>query len=745
MDKYFFHDKNISKVQTYLERSIGVNNPSLRPKIKQFVVKNMNQVYKKYGNKKPNNISNKEFLQMLNKKSAKESIDMYNKMKEQRQQNIQISELKRDRERETFGDREMMVPRRPQYTGMNKSNTPRTSEFDGFHQSSSTSSFAPLNNFNNVAPGNDMYISATGDIGYNMPPIENNDRNRQNPGNMFSNNKGGNAMELEQRMKELSMAYDRRPMPNQQNGPNQHNQQMMDYSPDFNSFSSLDQQFQPNYPQQYNPNYSQPMQNQQMQYNPNYLPPPQQNQQMQYNPNYLPPPQQNQQMQYNPNYPQQPNNQMQYNPNYSQQQHQQYQPSQQPQQSSYQPQMTEEDVNKQFERMLQERSNFNQQPSLSPPSSNQPFNPLNSPNLQYNMNYDNHGNLDINNVLQMQRQHLNFNGEVGRDISSIANTMDSKQLGEYIENLKKKIINEELVFPELNSDILSNLSIEELNELSSRLKKFITEPLTQLPPISPVNESTNQSSKSKKNKKQKEVIYNIVDDVSDKRMVKPIVEIPKLESTSLEIDPSDITDPSNYNNYLIEFTDDIKNLYSVELQSVTFPNKMYNVDLCSLLVVINDKEQTVKIPDGLYNIDKILALLNNSNIGLKFKYSNRRIIISSIDGSNFALIYNKNTVLNYLGFTNNKYVNKNTYKADKEPLIPLVNKISCFIENISDQPIGIINLEDIDNIQIEKFKLYVELDKISEFLIKFKNYNSDTLYNFKNNGHKLTLLITCKK
>jgi len=114
--------------------------------------------------------------------------------------------------------------------------------------------------------------------------------------------------------------------------------------------------------------------------------------------------------------------------------------------------------------------------------------------------------------------------------------------------------------------------------------------------------------------------------------------------------------------------------------------------------------------------------LNNSNIGLKFKYSNRRIIVNSIDGSIFALIHNKLSLLNYLGFTGeNKYVSKNTYKADKEPLVPVATKINCFIDNISDEPLATINFQDINNIQIEKYKLHVNIDKISEFLIKFKN------------------------
>ena len=137
----------------------------------------------------------------------------------------------------------------------------------------------------------------------------------------------------------------------------------------------------------------------------------------------------------------------------------------------------------------------------------------------------------------------------------------------------------------------------------------------------------------------------------------------------------------------------------------------------------------------------MIILLNKLDIGLKFKYSTRRIIVNSGNGNVFALTNYKQSILQYLGFTNSKYEGKNTYKAEKEPLLPLEHKIYLYITNVSEIiPLATLNIMSIDELEIDTKPIKIDMPKLNELFIKFKASNTqDVLYNFMDNSHKLII------
>src|SRR5438046_3133367 len=118
MDKYFFSEKNDIRQCDTLKRILNIkDNYKSKRKYKKVLVQNMQNVYTKYGKKKPTNVKATEFLDLLNKKSIKECVKICeeNKKKKKQYNTNQIGDLQRDREQEVFGRRDVQVARRPQY------------------------------------------------------------------------------------------------------------------------------------------------------------------------------------------------------------------------------------------------------------------------------------------------------------------------------------------------------------------------------------------------------------------------------------------------------------------------------------------------------------------------------------------------------------------------------------------------------------------------------------------------------
>ena len=114
------------------------------------------------------------------------------------------------------------------------------------------------------------------------------------------------------------------------------------------------------------------------------------------------------------------------------------------------------------------------------------------------------------------------------------------------------------------------------------------------------------------------------------------------------------------------------------------------------------------------------------------------------------MVTDQNTIINLLGFKQEKYLGKNAYKSDEKHSITTINKIYLFINGVGDvddeKPFATIDLTKQPNeiCPIEKSFDDHPITQLSDFIIKFKldddPYNN-TLYDFNNKPHELSFKI----
>ncbi len=198
MDKFFFSSKNVNRQSNNLGKILNINeSPESMNKCRKFLMQQMKTTFKKYGKKRPAGMSTHKFVDLLNKKSIRECVKIMNekgKNRDSRKYNPrQISQYERDRNTEVYGQRDIHLPKRPQYTSMNKENN--NSAMPGFSDGAGMAGFAP------IASGHGEFITADGRMGDKFQIGSGGDNS------MFSNNKKDM---LEQRMLERQREYDPR-------------------------------------------------------------------------------------------------------------------------------------------------------------------------------------------------------------------------------------------------------------------------------------------------------------------------------------------------------------------------------------------------------------------------------------------------------------------------------------------------------------------------------------------------------
>jgi len=208
MDKFFFRDKNVAKQVDTLVRQLNIkNNPETKQKCKRLLVKEMQEVYKKYKSRKPEDMKPDKFLDLLNKKSISNCCQIINSRRSSKKPSPdRIHDLERQRDEDIHGRRQNIVERRPRVPNMRQTN--RGQQENGMFSSmpdAGAAGFAP------IPRGNGGFISATGEMGNEMF-FGNLNEQMNNGGRSTSQN------ELERRMMERQSEYEGRP--NQMNGMN---------------------------------------------------------------------------------------------------------------------------------------------------------------------------------------------------------------------------------------------------------------------------------------------------------------------------------------------------------------------------------------------------------------------------------------------------------------------------------------------------------------------------------------------
>lgn len=117
MDKYF-NDKNINNQVNILMNSLGIkDNNETRNKCKTLIIDRLKIMFNKYKNKKPDNLSQKEFYDKINKKSLEYCIK-YCEEQIAKKKNINNN----DRETDIYGKRPIVYQQRGKFTSLSDNN-----------------------------------------------------------------------------------------------------------------------------------------------------------------------------------------------------------------------------------------------------------------------------------------------------------------------------------------------------------------------------------------------------------------------------------------------------------------------------------------------------------------------------------------------------------------------------------------------------------------------------------------------
>jgi hypothetical protein len=757
MDKFFFSDRNVNTQCSNLENILNIrDNDTAKQKCKKFLVQNMKDVYKKYGSKRPENISPKDFMDLLNKKSIKECVKLCEQKKQQKSQKPnQISQYKRQREEEIYGDRNNHLDRRPQY-----SMPPRNSSKSepNYHKNSEllnmplySDANTGISGFASINPNEQgEFINANGEMSNNFFRNETNNKN---------NRRGGDELESEMYKRIAECGY------NNKNGGFQNNfaknnQMENNLENNFGDHfmgSGIGSSLQPQQPQQ-----SQSQSQLQYQYNPNIGFRNDKPEEINFaldgtdtrrytgrsNNNAK-----NQMYDTDPNNDQNNNQPWQMNNNqpWNNQQNpmDDNQPSWPPQmghQINYTNRLNDNEIKMGMEGMQSDRRNFDQIIKNQNYTKNKPNFGM-SPNMNYN-----NSNMNMQQMLMMQKMYEtnnnylncerreNTNGvREGVSQYNMINSFDNDQLNEYMNNLKKTILNKIETFPDINYQIIQNLNSKQINDLinkiSSNIVNINTNDEKQL-----VNTLFNIPDKIKSSTNYDDILNNT--NKNDK-MVSATKK--NISYHTITINSRDYAEPEFYSDYLVKLQNQMKNITCFELISVRLFPEFDNIknNKC-LRCKIDGTERVIHIDRSFCSIEYVIHFLkeNIGHINIDID-QNKYITISVSTNCAFELNNDRNSILKLLGFVDDYYYGSRSYKSEQPHKIEYIDKVYLYIDNVEDEkPFAIINTQKGFVLPVKKsFDDPVTLD---DFAIQFKIDNhpdSKNYYDFKGYPHELVFKI----
>ena len=201
--------------------------------------------------------------------------------------------------------------------------------------------------------------------------------------------------------------------------------------------------------------------------------------------------------------------------------------------------------------------------------------------------------------------------------------------------------------------------------------------------------------------------------------------------------------------YDYQFTP-VSNIISIKLVSYSLPDARYNITNFKLKYQLDknseNEEKEIVIPDGYYDINTLLNVLND-NDDIEFSVgTNQKIKISIKIPNNddpSALIVNKNLKLlinktsNQLGFINQKNEFVLNLEAEKMYDLRLPTKVYMYILNLQkESPFGILNFNGTSKCELT-FNNPISLSNLN---ILFVTENNDN-YNFNDLNYNLSFQI----
>ena len=221
------------------------------------------------------------------------------------------------------------------------------------------------------------------------------------------------------------------------------------------------------------------------------------------------------------------------------------------------------------------------------------------------------------------------------------------------------------------------------------------------------------------------------------------------EDKIIEIHSNKVVDSECFNDYMINFENKIKfrdiNLNAIQLPKNTKENIIEGKNN-RLKIVIDNKEHIIELEENYYNRNEICYYINeafeNNSINIKCGLIEDNFIFKSQE--RFNMINEQDSILPYLGFNKNSYINRNEYKSTN--ILKLGDNIFYLvIENISREPLFLINN---DNDEIKKLIELNENYEVDHLIIKFYRTRNQIIKNdleykfFFEKEHKIVLNFT---
>jgi hypothetical protein len=322
------------------------------------------------------------------------------------------------------------------------------------------------------------------------------------------------------------------------------------------------------------------------------------------------------------------------------------------------------------------------------------------------------------------------------------NSSNESDKSDDIKLLKSFVSKNPLVEIDKNEDNQNEEIKEKVDEKTKALFKLLIDAKTKkTDPESPMNLTI-------KEKEQK--IF--IDDENIKYSGKEINNVLKknIEKLNLNIISNEITERDCYNDYMIKL-DKMITINDLNIIDLEIPKREDDniTELNNKLEIeINNEIKTIILESNYYNRNELVYFINEGLKSNEIDIScliddNDKFIFRSNTNSKFLMRSGEYSILPYLGFLKNTYLNKDKYESENSIDIG-DNIFYIVIENISDEPIFLINedekiiekLLNINNV-IEVDHLIVKFYKTKKYIIK---HNSEYSFFFEND-HRINFQI----
>jgi hypothetical protein len=331
-----------------------------------------------------------------------------------------------------------------------------------------------------------------------------------------------------------------------------------------------------------------------------------------------------------------------------------------------------------------------------------------------------------------------------------------KKVKESVKKQNNKLKNDIDDIDEIEKNIQAlerSIKIDEEKDSKKALIKLLVEAKKnkETDVKSDISEKENFSSLNKQNnvielnikKKNKNNNMSINDTLSDLKQNKVF------EDKIIEIQSNKIVDSECFNDYMINFDNKIK-FRDININTIQIPKNIKENIIEGknnrLKIIINEQEHIIELEENYYNRNEIYYYINeafeNNNINIKCDLVEDNFVFKS--QIRFNMINEADSILPYLGFNKNSYINRNEYKSTN--ILKLGDNIFYLvIENISREPLFLINNDDNE---IKKLKELNENYEVDHLIIKFYRTRNEIIKNdleykfFFEKEHKIILNFT---